>query len=281
MPDRVRSGYVNTEAASRSGEVVGFSFGSNWRKLVDRLTDEQMQQAKDSLAASFGGEDVAGRRFVDVGCGSGLFSLGAIRLGAREVVSLDIDPNAIACANELKRREGDPTNWAVQKGSVLDASLIRTLGAADLVFSWGVIHHTGALWAAFENLTLLVRPRGLLRVAIYNRPRMPVVQLAIKRAYNRAPRWLRPVLVAGYGSALLTLLGVKGHNPVRYVSEYGSRSRGMDFWRDVEDWLGGLPFEYAGPDQVRRFAESKGFQVEDELVRRPGGCNEYLLRKMA
>jgi SAM-dependent methyltransferase len=278
---RAGGGYVNNEAASRSGEFVGFSFGANWQKLIGRLSQEQVQHATDSVASSFGSEQVAGRRFVDVGCGSGLFSLGALKLGASQVVSIDVDPNAIACATELKRKEGNPANWAIRAGSILDASFIRTFEPADLVFSWGVIHHTGAMWTAFENLLLLVRPSGLLRVAIYNRPRKPGLQLALKRSYNRAPRRLRPLMVAGYGSVLLTLLAVNGRNPVRYVSEYGSRSRGMDFWRDVEDWLGGLPFEYASPDEVRKFAENSEFQVEDELVRSPGGCNEYLLRRMA
>lgn len=277
--DEVRP-FVNEEAAARSGEVVGFSFGANWQKLVDRLDTRQLEQATDSLLNSFGGEQFPSRRFIDVGCGSGLFSLAAMHLGAREVVSVDVDPNAVACANYLRKRERLPANWTVKDGSILDANFVRTLGCGELVFSWGVIHHTGDLWSAFTNLTQLVCPGGLLCVAIYNRPRAPKIQISLKRTYNRAPRAVRPLMVAGYGTALLGLLAVRGRNPVSYVKGYGAHSRGMDYWRDVEDWLGGLPFEYAAPVEVHKFAERNGFRLEAELVRRPGGCNEYLLRRV-
>jgi SAM-dependent methyltransferase len=275
------SRFVNQEAATRSNEAVGFSFGANWQKLVARLDEESVRQATESLSTSFRGEAFNGRRFLDVGSGSGLFSLGALLLGASEIVSIDVDPNSIACVAELKRRQGDPASWTVIRGSVLDGGLVRSLGTADLVFSWGVIHHTGAMWSAFENLTNVVKAQGLLCVAIYNRPRLLRVQLALKRTYNRLPRPFRPALRVAYGGALLALLAVKGRNPMRYVSEYGARSRGMNFWRDVDDWLGGLPFEFASADQVKTFAESHGFRVEAEVLRSPGGCNEYLLRKVA
>jgi 2-polyprenyl-3-methyl-5-hydroxy-6-metoxy-1,4-benzoquinol methylase len=272
--------YVNQEGAAVAGEHVGFSFGANWRKFLATLTDQQIAEARRSLISSFAGNPIAGEAFIDVGCGSGLFSLGAIQLGCPRVVSIDVDPDALHCAQQLRDRFPSPAEWKIRSGSVLDEAFLRSLGTAPLVFSWGVLHHTGSMWKAISNTLTLVQPGGLLCLALYNRPGRPRLQLTLKRTYNRAPRELRPAMRGAYGGALLLALMVLGRrNPIAYVRNYGRRSRGMTFWRDVEDWLGGLPFEFATVEQVRKFAETAGFSVEHIVERSPGGCNEYLLRR--
>jgi 2-polyprenyl-6-hydroxyphenyl methylase/3-demethylubiquinone-9 3-methyltransferase len=271
--------YWNQEAARTTGEVVGFSFGENWRKYLGRLTPDRIRQAEASLAESFGGAPIAGERFIDVGCGSGLFSFCAGRLGAATITSVDVDPNSVACAKELKRQSGNPPNWAIRTGSVLDAGFLRTIEPGTRVYCWGVLHHTGAMWSAIENALWLVAPGGLLCLALYNRPRHLAVHMALKRAYNRLARPFRPALVGAYAALLFGVLSLKGRNPVRYVREYGKRARGMSFWRDVEDWLGGLPFEFASEADVTRFVTERGFSVERVLRRPPGANNEYLLRR--
>jgi 2-polyprenyl-3-methyl-5-hydroxy-6-metoxy-1,4-benzoquinol methylase len=272
--------FRNHEAALQSGEQIGFSFGENWQKYAACLDEARIQQARISLQNSFADLELADHRFIDVGCGSGLFSLCARRAGASEVVSFDVDPNSVACARALRQREGRPSNWAILRGSVLDTAFLESIEPASRVYSWGVLHHTGSVWEAIEKAMLLVAPGGLLCLGLYNRPNHVRRSLALKRIYNSLPRPLRPLLSLAYGSALLGAVAlVRRESPTKYVSEYGRRSRGMSFWRDVEDWLGGLPCEFVDEHDVREFAEPRQFVVERVLRRGPGANNEYLLRR--
>jgi 2-polyprenyl-3-methyl-5-hydroxy-6-metoxy-1,4-benzoquinol methylase len=270
--------FRNTEAAIESGERVAFSFGENWWKYAAHLNEGRVQQAATSLQDSFGRVDLVGHRFIDIGCGSGLFSLCAVRAGASEVQSIDVDPNSIECALMLHEREGRPANWTIHEGSVLDRTFLASIEPSSRVYSWGVLHHTGSVWQAVENAMSLVAPGGFLCLALYNRPRHPNLHLALKRIYNALPRVLRPVLTLAYGTTLLVALAVfRRQNPVRYVAEYGRSARGMSFWRDVEDWLGGLPCEFVDERGLCEFARSRQFTVERVLRRGPGANNEYLL----
>jgi 2-polyprenyl-6-hydroxyphenyl methylase/3-demethylubiquinone-9 3-methyltransferase len=125
-----------------------FEFGANWLRFLELLDDRRVELAEDSLRSMLGVADLRGRSFLDAGSGSGLFSLAAHRLGAR-VHSFDYDPQSVACTREVKRRyaEGDPA-WSIEEGSVLDPAYLARLGTFDVVYSWGVLHHTGARWDA-------------------------------------------------------------------------------------------------------------------------------------
>src|SRR5215510_1899574 len=98
-----------------------FEFGKNWRRFLEGVRDEQIVTAESSLKRMLGVDSLAGLSFLDIGSGSGLFSLAARRLGAR-VHSFDYDPQSVACAAELRHRyfPGDG-GWVVEKGSALDA----------------------------------------------------------------------------------------------------------------------------------------------------------------
>jgi SAM-dependent methyltransferase len=271
--------FFNAEAAIQAGEKISFSFGENWQKYLAELTEERIQQAESSLRESFGAARLKGVSFLDIGCGSGLFSFCACRAGAKPLVSVDIDPKAIECARSLRLMADPASDWQVLSGSILDDEFLSGIPPATNVFSWGVLHHTGAMWRAIENTVRLVAPGGRCCLALYNRPNHPRLMLALKRIYNRLPRSLKPSMRIAYGVAILTMLAVRRRNPVRYVRDYGKRSRGMSFWRDVEDWLGGLPYEYATPDEVSSFVGARGLVVTNVIVRSPGACNEYLIVK--
>lgn len=270
--------YTNKEAAAAANERVGFSFGENWLKYVDDIDAERIDEAKRSLVAAFAGTDLAGQSFLDIGSGSGLFSLAAHRLGAT-VTSLDVDPNSVACVQELRRREHSPSTWFIRQASILDAGAVADIEPAMRVYSWGVLHHTGAMWNAIESAMSLVSPGGLLALALYTRPRHLAVQMTLKRTYNRIPLLLRPLMVRAYALAFVAALLVRHRNPVRYVRSYSMRNRGMSFLRDVEDWLGGLPFEFTDEQEMRSFASRRGWTIERVFVRSAGGNNEYLLRR--
>ena len=261
-----------------------FAFGENWRQFLEQLSPEQIVEAERDLRAMLAQEELAGLTLLDVGSGSGLSSLAARRLGAR-VTSFDYDPQCVACGQYLREKyfSGD-NGWQIGEGSVLDAKYLRGLGTFDVVYSWGVLHHTGALWQALDNATIPVAPRGRLFVAIYNhQPLWTPVHTALKRAYVGLPRplaWLLGALLVvfyaarGFVKDLLLL-----RPPLARYRNY-KRSRGMSWWHDCRDWIGGYPFETARPQAVRDFLATRGFVLEREITCGRGpGCNQFVFRR--
>jgi 2-polyprenyl-6-hydroxyphenyl methylase/3-demethylubiquinone-9 3-methyltransferase len=264
--------FANTEAQERSGEQVNFSFGKNWEKFLENINEERIALAQGSLRAFTGMERFDGLTFLDAGSGSGLFSLAAYRMGAASVTSIDVDPHSVRCAEVLRQREGMPANWQIMTASILSNPFSGK--KFDIVYSWGVVHHTGAMWDAVSVLCDYVREGGILYLAIYRETRFSRQWLSVKRIYNKQGLLTKKVMVFGYalGSIIWQLL--RGENPMRHILTYKEKSRGMSWIRDIEDWLGGLPYEYARPEVVKQFVEQRRFS----LVRQEG--MEYLFLKM-
>ena len=265
-----------------------FAFGENWSRFLLVLDENRIRQAEQSLCEMLETHTLAGRRFLDVGSGSGLFSLAARRLGA-QVHSFDYDEQSVACTRELRRRffDGDPA-WTVESASVLDDGYLAGLGHFDIGYSWGVLHHTGAMWQALGNVAPLVAGKGRLFIAIYNDQGGASRRWwQLKRIYNKLPRVLRPLytlLVMGPREALFLLVQLARGTPMNYVhqiADYARVSRrGMNYWHDIVDWIGGFPFEVAKPDQVFSFYRDRGFMLR-QLKTFPGGigCNEYVFER--
>lgn len=278
------SAHASHEAEVRSGQR--FEFGQNWTNFLARLDDARIAEAVASLRRMLGVDTLEGQSFLDIGSGSGLFSLAARRLGAR-VHSFDYDPKSVACTRELRRRyfDGDP-DWTVESGSVLDAAYVGALGHFDVVYSWGVLHHTGEMWTALANAEARVAPGGRLFIAIYNDQGGASKRwLTVKRIYNRLPPALRlPFACLVYlplEIRSLLIHVVRGEPGVyfRYIAHYGG-NRGMSWWHDKIDWIGGFPFEVAKPEQIFDFYRSRGYVLET-LVTNAGGmaCNEFVFRR--
>jgi 2-polyprenyl-6-hydroxyphenyl methylase/3-demethylubiquinone-9 3-methyltransferase len=261
-----------------------FEFGENWRQFLSTLGDEQIAEAQRSLAEMLGDRDLVGLTFLDVGSGSGLSSLAARRMGAR-VHSFDDDPKSVACTQALKARflANDP-NWTIERGSVLDVEYLKSVGKFDIVYAWGVLHHTGALWQAMLNVASCVTDDGRLFIAIYNWQRYWTgLNTAIKRLYNRAPGAIRRLMEWGF----IGLRAAKGfiqdlfrlRDPRARYREY-KRHRGMSWWYDSIDWLGGYPYEAATPHQVSDFYQARGFELEELVECGNSGCNQFIFRKL-
>lgn len=259
-----------------------FRFGANWAAFLKHLTPDRIERAEQSLKDMLEVEHLDGKSFLDIGSGSGLFSLAARRLGAR-VTSFDFDPQSVACTAELKRRYfADDPDWHVAQGSILDPDSLPPEGSFDLVYSWGVLHHTGRLWEAVANTVRLVAPGGRLFISIYNdQGRATRMWTAVKKAYVKAPaplKWtvLLPSFVRLWGPTFVrdTLRG----RPLQSWNAY--RGRGMDAWRDVVDWVGGYPFEVARPEEIFDFCRSRGFELERLKTCAGGnGCNEFVFAR--
>lgn len=258
-----------------------FQFGKNWNRFLSRVDDARIEAARASIAEKLRTSCLEGATFLDVGCGSGLFSLAARQLGAR-VFSFDYDPDSVFCAQELKRRfsPNDP-EWSINQGSVLDKAYLASLGEFDVVYSWGVLHHTGEMWDALENVAPLVKPGGSLFIAIYNNAGESTRRwTVIKRIYNKVPLLRGPMLalVAGYyvAASLAKYTLHPGH-----LFKRPKRDRGMALATDFVDWVGGYPFEFAVPEEIFEFYRRRGFTLNYLKTRRGNACNEFVFTRNA
>ncbi len=266
-----------------------FAFGSNWARFLRDLNDTRIMEATLSLQRMLKVDDLRGKRFLDVGSGSGLFSLAARRLGAA-VRSFDYDPESVACTEQLQQMN-DPadTEWKVETGSVLDEDYLRTLGTWDVVYSWGVLHHTGKMWDALGNVSPLVAPGGLLFIAIYNDQReVSKWWRWLKRTYNRLPIPLQlpyTVIVMGPLEVLrFVATTARTRDPRAYFKAIGAyakdNKRGMSYWHDLVDWIGGYPFEVATPEAIFEFYRERGFELLSlKTCGGRWGCNEFVFRR--
>ncbi len=265
-----------------------FEFGRNWSNFLQLLNDERILQAENSLREMLEVEDLQGKTFLDIGSGSGLFSLAARRLGAR-VHSFDFDSSSFACTSELRRRYfPEDANWKVEQGSALDREYVASLGKFDIVYSWGVLHHTGKMWEVLENTEIAVADHGKLFIAIYNDTGSQAARWKwIKKTYNKLPKILQPVftvlvfLPEESKKILTSILSLKPRQYIESWTKYKG-NRGMNRWHDMVDWVGGYPYEVATPDEIFELYKAKGYCLTKLNCGYVGlGCNQFVFEKVS
>ena len=244
-----------------------FEFGKNWKNYIERsFNQEKVEVSKKHILNFLERSHLEGLRFLDIGCGSGLHSLGALQLGAAEVISFDYDNKSVEAASMLYKYAGEPKNWKIMQGSVLDEQFMASLPKADIVYSWGVLHHTGDVWRAIRNAASPVKKGGLYYIALYSadvqKDPPPEFWLDVKQRYlaasilekRKMEWWYVWRFQMGYKvSALRKVL--------RDMIEY-KKNRGMSYFTDIRDWLGGWPMEFCYDDDVKKFVtEELGMEL--------------------
>jgi ubiquinone/menaquinone biosynthesis C-methylase UbiE len=253
-----------------------FDFGSNWAEFSKRHVDRQtLEIACESMRALLGTENILGKSFIDVGCGSGLFSIAAHRLGAAKIVGVDVNPRCIeiAQANRDLLAPGAPIEFHI--ASVLDLEQLKGFRYFDLVYAWGSLHHTGSMWTAIANVSKCVAPGGTLVLAIYNKHSTSPAWRSIKWFYNQMPQLIQRFMILIFAGVIYCAkFLVTRTNPLK-------KERGMDFWFDVVDWVGGYPYEYATSTEVATIVtRGGGFQLRRSVPASvPTGCNEFVFDK--
>ncbi|HEV7700787.1 MAG TPA: class I SAM-dependent methyltransferase [Pyrinomonadaceae bacterium] len=280
----------NIEIADQHGREVAagerFEFGKNWAAFLAVLDDERIAKAEESLKEMLEVESLDGKTFLDIGSGSGLFSLAARRLGAK-VHSFDFDSSSFACTQELRNRYfPHDNNWRVEQGSALDADYLGSLGTFDIVYSWGVLHHTGAMWQALENAVIPTKKGGKLFVAIYNDTGSQARRWHwIKKTYCRSPWLLKTpfaIAVSIPDEAKNLLRSLFTGRPQAYIHSWTryKNGRGMNRWHDIIDWVGGYPYEVATVDEIFDFYTERRFSLTKVKSGGVGlGCNEFVFER--
>jgi len=266
-----------------------FAFGRNWASYAQNVADAEIKEAENGLLRLLGGEPPQAMRFLDIGSGSGLHSLAALRLGASRVHAIDIDQDSVDTTRALLSRLAADQNWQAERVSVFDLTPER-VGEFDVVYSWGVLHHTGDLDRALKCAARLVRPGGLFVFALYHRVMADFFWRFEKRWYAQASPSAQARARAAYAALFRVGLRLTGRRFDDYLAGYRS-NRGMDFYHDVHDWMGGWPYESISPAEVEALMKALGLEKVRSFVGRGrffgrhsgifgSGCDEFVYRRL-
>lgn len=254
-----------------------FDFGSNWQAFSEqRLDAQRLALAARSLQSLLQRNTLQGVSFLDVGCGSGLFTIAAYQLGAAPVVGIDINPHCIGVSKHNRDRFAPTAPITFLQASALNPESLQSLGLFDIVYAWGSLHHTGAMWNSIRYVTKQVSPSGTLVLAIYNKHVTSPAWKGIKWLYNHLPHTGQRLLTFPFAAVIYPAkFLVTRRNPLE-------KERGMDFWYDVIDWVGGYPYEYATPQEIQSFVGEEGFALRHYVSAQvPTGCNEFVFERIA
>ena len=262
-----------------------FEFGKNWKQFLKKITNERIIIAKNSLVKMLDSNNLSEKKFIDIGCGSGLFSLSARDLGAK-VFSFDFDEYSVWCTENLREKFNfADENWVVRQGSIIDRKFVNSLGKFDIVYSWGVLHHTGKMWSAIDNAISLVDNKGTLFISIYNDQGLKShFWWAIKWFYNYLPKVLKKPFAFITSFLIIFIMLVKYTLKLKPMVILGpmfnyKKNRGMDYITDIIDWYGGFPYEFANYDYLIDYIEDKGFKLKNSKRTTSHGCNEMVFTK--
>lgn len=262
----------------------GFTFGQNWEDFLSHSYNaKRLEIAKQSISDFLDPVSIKNKTFLDIGCGSGLFSEAAHLLKAKSITSLDIDRDSVACVQKIHTKY-PRSKWEIFHLSILSPNILKKIKKHDIVYSWGVLHHTGKMWKAIDNACRLVNKGGYMVISIYNDSHSLTqgnskMWIKVKRFYHFGDLFTRRLVeILFIIPQLVLVVFVKHTNPVTYIRDYKNQ-RGMSWYYDVRDWLGGYPYEYARVEEIVNFVSQRGLYAQKINQREGIGCNEFLFKK--
>lgn len=261
---------------------ITFSFGKNWQRFLKRINQETIDNSRYSLVNFLKLDNFRNMSFLDIGCGSGLFSYAAFNLGAQKIVSIDNDSFSVACCRYFYEKAGCPKNWEIHQASILNKDIHR-FGTFDIVYAWGVLHHTGSMWEAIKSAGQFVNKGGYFYIAIYNKIPGRLGSrfwLNIKRFYNASPKFIKIILEWLYILKFCISNIIRFKNPIKKIKHHSAK-RGMSWISDVSDWLGGYPYEFATVEEIFLFVRSNfpDFNLVNISSSQDLGNNSYVFKR--
>ncbi len=260
-----------------------YEFGKNWQSFnISFLSQERINIVKESILSFLHLDGLDEKIFLDIGCGSGIQSLAAYNAGAKRIFSFDYDAKSVEATKSLWKKSGRPKNWTVCQGSVLDEKFMNSIGKFDIVYSWGVLHHTGDLWNALKNSQLPLKSDGVLYVSLYAKEAYqdPPQEywLKLKKRYNKAGFLEKKQIEITYIYEILMNSKIRNiYKLIKMMITY-KKNRGMALWIDIKDWLGGWPMEFSSASEVYTYSLNK-LDLCLINLKMGNGCTEYLFKK--
>ena len=259
-----------------------FSFGKNWASYSDKIDNVRIESAREGLHKLISPAELKDKSFIDIGCGSGLHMLCALQSGVDYAVGIDFDQDSVSTTKQVLQNNYAASNYKVIAGNILEDKM-QELGKFDVVYSWGVLHHTGDMLKAISNSAALVCDSGKFILALYKKTPRCDRWINIKRFFARSNRFVKFVLTLFYVAATFIAPILLLRNPFKNIVQ---RGRGMNVWNDAVDWLGGYPYESINISELEVFMKKEGFNLLKSFDTKPGsgrfssGCAEYVFQKI-
>lgn len=266
-----------------------YDFGRNWDSFAGQLSEAAIENAIAGLRKLT--PSGTGAQFLDIGSGSGVHSLAALRLGATSVRCIDYDNDSVATTRAVLTQHAPGADWEVRQGDILaergpmSSDANTGDGLFDTVYSWGVLHHTGDMWRAVDNAATFVRPGGRFVIALYLKTPLCGFWRVEKYIYAKFPL-LRPFFRWPFAAMLLLGTSIrKRQMPGTVIRQY-KWQRGMSFLHDIDDWLGGYPYESVRNEEIVAFMASRGFELTECFNVKASvgvfgsGCGEWVFRRI-
>ena len=262
-----------------------FNFGNNWAKYVKKIDDSNLNQAIVDLIRLLGMDDLSGKTVIDIGSGSGLHSAALYSLNPLSLESVDYDLDSVVTTKNLLLSLNFPASINVRQADILDKNSFPGK-KYDVVYSWGVLHHTGDLDLALKNSASLVENGGILAIAVYRKTFFCKFWKIEKRIYSKSPILIQNIVFLSYVLSLAIRFSIMNIGKfLNYLKNY-KVNRGMSFYTDVYDWLGGYPYESISPEELRSRMKALGFQELRSFTHASGlglfgsGCDEFVFSKL-
>jgi 2-polyprenyl-3-methyl-5-hydroxy-6-metoxy-1,4-benzoquinol methylase len=144
-----------------------------WYDEIDRRFLDSAYYAAGQNGQPFGRflkpDFVSGKQVLEIGCGMGTHAEMLLRNGARLTA---IDQTALAVEStrrrlELKQLDARVLQQDAEKLTLPDRSF-------DVVWTWGVIHHSSSTEQCVSEISRVLRPGGRLMMMVYYRPSLVV-----------------------------------------------------------------------------------------------------------
>jgi len=261
-----------------------FAFGKNWDLYSRQINSSHIESSKKDLISLIQLESLEGMRVLDIGSGSGVHSLSLMLLGCKDLIALDYDANYVSTTNRVLSGKSFKGNFQVMQADILKHIPGIDGHTFDLVYSWGVLHHTGDMMKGIDRSISYVKPGGLIALALYRKTPFCTFWRIEKFIYSKSPEIFQVISQKVYEFFFGLGIKIKTGQTLRDYRLSYFQKRGMDFSRDVHDWLGGYPYESIDPDVLIQYMEQRGFTVLNSNISKKqsgilgSGCDEFLFK---
>jgi len=262
-----------------------FKFGENWSNYSSSVNLEKIELAKKDIIRLVG--DVSNKSVIDIGCGSGIHTVAFIQLGVKSIVSFDYDLKSVETTKKLvKKFCYKKSKYKVFQADILNIDSLSGLNKRkfDIVYSWGVLHHTGSMFEAIISTTKFLKDNGILVLGLYVKTKLCNFWYYEKKIFNKY-KFLQPLIKLPFLFFLIIGLSLKKRSsPYKIIHDY-KKQRGMSIIFDVNDWLGGFPYESIDDNSLLNFLKLKGFKIVRKFNTNSrigffgAACGEWVLKK--